>query len=456
MRGLLKAFFYLLLILVALAGALYIGDFVLDDPGFVIISYQGKAIRTSFAIFVIAMVLVLVIGYVLLRLLISTLTAHRAVGRWQRDRGRVRARKALWQGLVDLAAGDWERAERSLAHNARNSDMALLHYLGAARAAQAQSAIERRDAYLRLAHEVEPDARAAVGLTRAEMQLGQGQIEQARATLADLLEHEPGNRRALRMLYEILRQSGEWGALQGLMPRLRKRGVLDSAELGTLEQQVYRGLLAAPDSDPTGMWNQIPRRYRTEPAFLLSYVEGLVAEDRIADAEQALRKAIKRNFDEALVRRYGTLQAADAGEQLRAAETWLGRYGEEPTLLVALGRLSMRQELWGKARGYFAKAVEQEPDAEVYALLVECLNQLGEHEAAGACSQQALARLVAADRGVAPWTPAGAAAPAEPAQPDDAVIEAQAEVTEAEVAGATADAGADTPAEPDPPAARSN
>lgn len=393
MKIVLKTLLYLLLVLGALIASLYIGNFLVNDPGEVIISYSGQAVSITFAKFVILLLFLFLATYIVLRLLLRLLNSPKAWRRWRRGRRRGRARKALWRGLVDLAAGDWERAERSLIGHAADSDMALLHYLGAARAAQAQGAVERRDAYLRLAREVEPDARAAVGLSRAEMQLGQGQVEQARATLTELLEQEPGNRRALRLLYEILRQSEAWNDLMPLLPRLRRRQVLAEDELETIARRAYQGLLEGPQSRAEEIWQQVPRRYRKDPGFLLSYCDALVREQRIGEAEALLRNYLDRHWDAALATRYGQLEPADPGAQLRRAEAWLASHGEQPALLVTLGRLCMRQQLWGKARGYFEQALEREPSPEVYALLVETLNQSGEPEAAGACAQAALARL---------------------------------------------------------------
>ena len=82
-------------------------------------------------------------------------------------------------------------SEKNLMRHATDSEMPLITYVAAARAAQLQGEHERRDAHLRRAFEQIPEAHVAVLLTQAELQIAHKQHEQALATLRRLQEVDP-------------------------------------------------------------------------------------------------------------------------------------------------------------------------------------------------------------------------------------------------------------------------
>lgn len=79
--------------------------------------------------------------------------------------------------------------------------------------------------------------------------------------------------------------------------------------------------------------------------------------------------------------------------QLVIAGAWLKMYGQQPELLLTLGRLCMRVQLWGKARDYFEKCLALGPDAEASLEYGKLLEQLDEPNAAMQKYRDGLARL---------------------------------------------------------------
>jgi HemY protein len=69
------------------------------------------------------------------------------------------------------------------------------------------------------------------------------------------------------------------------------------------------------------------------------------------------------------VTHYGLVQGQKPSEQLINAENWLKQKPNNPILLLALGRLSLRNELWGKALEYFEDSHRLLPRSESYAEL---------------------------------------------------------------------------------------
>jgi HemY protein len=176
----------LVIVLALIVGALA-AHLTLVDNGYVLINFQGYIFETTVPI----LVLLLVLGYLIVRILVEVWRAPRRLGEaWARVRINYAGRQAT-KGYIALAEGKLARGERLLTRGARLSETPLLNYLAAARAAQMQGDRERRDGWLRLACEQEPAAQDAVLLTQAELQLEDGQYAEALASLNRVRERHP-------------------------------------------------------------------------------------------------------------------------------------------------------------------------------------------------------------------------------------------------------------------------
>lgn len=390
--------------LVVLLAAVSVGLVAREDPGYVVIGYGPWTVETTLALVVVALLTGFLILYYLIRITANTWLVPRRVRQWSQHRRLSRSRKLLTHGLIELAEGHWPEAERSLLKYAAHSETPLLNYLAAARAAQEQGAHDRRDNYLLMAHQSMPAADVAVGLTQAELQLSHSQMEQALATLMHLRSIAPKHAYVLKMLMDLYIKLQDWEHLIEILPELRKRKVLAQSESDTMEVKAYAELLgsAARSADAEAVhdvWNRVPSRLRFDKGVLYTYLQILV---RRADGERAeplLREAIKHNWDEYLVYLYGVVEGADAVRQLEQAERWLKLHGKSPMLFMSLGGLSMRNQLWGKARGYLEASIEIAPRAEAYRLLGKLLEQTEEKGAALECYRKALELTAEARRG---------------------------------------------------------
>ncbi len=386
----------LLVLIVVVSGALL----ALRDTGYVLIRYGTLSLESSLTLAVLVILVGFVLLYYLLRSIIGMLGLPRRLRDWRQRRQALRARLSLQRGMIELAEGHWEKAEKTL-QKARHVDMPLLNYLGAARAAQQLGAHERRDEYLKLAHQSMPSADVAVGLAQAELQIAHHQLEQALATLTRLHGIAPKHGYVLKLLMRLYRELRDWERLRVLLPELRKRGVGSNAELDEIETETHLALLeqSAQARDLAALqltWNRIAKPVREQERMLCSYARHLIALEANAAAEPLIRDALKRRWSEELVYLYGTLAGPDPARQLANAEAWLKTQGKNPILLLTLGRLSKRNHLWGKARAYLEASLGIRPRAETYHELGGLLEQLKDKEAALQCYRKGM-QLIATD-----------------------------------------------------------
>jgi HemY protein len=353
-----RFFVKLLILVIVILGAVLL---VRDDPGAVLLRYRGWEIETSLAAALAALILFTVALYYLVRFLRGILRMPSAMQRQSQNRRYGKARRQLNQGLIDLAEGRFEQAENHLMRLVDYSDSPLVHYLAAARAAQLQGKHDARDNYLSAAHEANPDAELAIGVTQAELQLAHQQTEQALATLSHLHSIAPRHDYVTMLLARAYFELEDWSALVKILPDVRRKKLVKEKRLREMELAGYCGALenaAGSQSDFEKAWGGLPRSLQADTAMMRFYLDMLARQRWYSNsAEQLLLKSLDRQWDDALIEVYGRFEAGDANAQLARAEKWLDDFGHNENLLLALGRISMRARLWGKAQGYFEASI---------------------------------------------------------------------------------------------------
>ncbi|MEE4463935.1 heme biosynthesis HemY N-terminal domain-containing protein, partial [Azotobacter chroococcum] len=147
-----------LLLLAVIAGAVLLGMAIAEHPGYVLFAYKGYRFESSLWVFL-GLLMVLGVAFFVLRWAVGLVAASAGVVLpWsQRNRNR-RARQAALHGQRDLAEGNWEQALRQLGRAAASDQQPLVHYLGAARAANELGEYAQSDDLLNQAREREPKA----------------------------------------------------------------------------------------------------------------------------------------------------------------------------------------------------------------------------------------------------------------------------------------------------------
>ncbi len=369
--------------------------FIAPDPGYVLINFRGFAFESS----VPSLILMMILIYVLIRGIVYLFRAPRKFGQAVSAQRQQRARRKLNRGLIEMAEGNWKKGETMLAQGAKSGDMPLLNYLNAAKAAQLQGEHERRDNWLMLAYEQEPDASTAVLLTQAELQMAHEQYEEALATLRKVEDSNPKHTHAKVMMGTIYEKLGDWDSLYELLPLLRK--IKKSPAMNDITRLIASAsrhqLVAAGNYGDKGAvnktWNGLTLAARKETDLVSCYARALCDCDDHNNAEQVVKKAMGAQWSAELATLYGNIETDAPKKQLAVAESWLQSRGDDSSLLIACARLAMRSELWGKARSYLESSLSIDPKPLAYQLYGELLTQLGETDSAAAAFRQGLALM---------------------------------------------------------------
>jgi HemY protein len=368
-------------------GSILLGWKIAEDPGFAFFSWKQWSAQMPLWFAVLALIIIFYLGYLIINLLNGVDFSVYRWKNWRQYRRKYQSYSKTNRGLVELIEGNWPQAEYLVLAGISQSDAPLINYLAAAKAANERGEYEKRDAFLRKAQEIAPHSTVAIGLTQANLQMSHGEIEQAHATLNHLRAIAPKQKAVLKMLERVYVHLADWQALLNLLPTLRKQKMLTPDDAVNFEKRIYGEMLNNPinnsETDIQRSWEVIPKKMRLDPAVLASYVKQMLRYPHHAEElETLLASAIKKNWDTELVKLYGLVPAADPVKQLAKAEKWLHENPNNPVLLLTLGRLCMRCQLWGKAKSYLESSLKLTPFTETYAEYGRLLEQLGDQHAA--------------------------------------------------------------------------
>lgn len=299
-----------------------------------------------------------------------------------------------------MSEGRFESAEKVLLKQVDNSDTSLLNYLMAARAAQQLGEYDRRDEYLRLAHETTPSADIAISLTQAELQLSHQQYEQAMATLNHLVSVSPKHGYVKKLLARSYRQLEDWDSLSKVLTDVKKMKVMTEEQYKQQELEAYTGMLKnsikqQDEVKTEAIWKKLPRYLKSEPELLEYYALYCHKQKKDDAAEVIIRKYLSEYWTDTLALLYSELNVSEPKKQLQTAETWLHNHPRNAVLLLVLGKLCMKCQLWGKARGYLESSIGVKPLAEAHLKLAKLLeDKMDEPEEAQKIYQQGLLAAV--------------------------------------------------------------
>lgn len=362
--------------LIFLIGAVYIALLAKEDPGYALLSHGDWSVEGTLVLLITALSLLIGSILFLVYLVVKSIKFPGKLGNWNHNRKTVKAIKSCNKGFIELAEGNWREAENHLRKSANGSGMPILNYLAAARAAQEDGSQHRRDNYLLQAHKSDPQADIAIGLTQAELQIKDGQAEQALATLMHLRHVAPKHKQVLKMLFRVYQKLNSWKDLESLLPELRKNNIFEYNVLSQYEQSLSKQLMSQAiknknQGELNAIWNRLPKATRAEPEMIYFYCQLLLS---VGEQEMALnltREGIKHHWHSSLILLYGLAQEQDAIKQLETAESWLSDNGRSAELLLTLGRLSINNQLWGKARDYLSESIAVTPSTEAFRVLGE-------------------------------------------------------------------------------------
>ncbi|ARB92450.1 heme biosynthesis HemY N-terminal domain-containing protein [Legionella longbeachae] len=364
-----------------LLAAVILGIQLNKDPGYVLIAINHWTIETTVWVAIFTLILLFMIVYLFLGICQKISLTPSKLTRWHARKRFRKAQAITRKGLIEYSEGNWVKAKNHLIQGLPNSDTPLLNYLTAARAAQKMGDNQLRDDYLREAQQSMPEAKIAVELTQAELQLSNHQWEQALATLKHLHTIAPRHPYVLMLMMRLYQEIRDWPQLITLLPDLKKYKVINQQEFEQIQYDTYlqrlRDLAKQNQSSAVNSFFQsIPKTIVNNPEVIAEYTRFLLKNNEFTTAKNLVYRTLRKDFNPRLIELYAMLPADE--HQLTFAESLLKKKPHSAALYLCLGQLCIKLQLWGKAKYYLEKSNEIEPTPLAYEAKGTLHEKLGE------------------------------------------------------------------------------
>ncbi|HVT62329.1 MAG TPA: heme biosynthesis HemY N-terminal domain-containing protein [Legionellaceae bacterium] len=375
----------IIVIFLLLLGSIIVGTWINHDPGYVLISIHHWTIEASFWVACVAVILLALILHFLLALLKNILHIPERWRNWRLHRRLNQAQRKTRKGLIEFSEGHWQAAKKYLIAGASNTDLPLVNYLNAARAAEALGDVALRDQYLHQAQEAVPDATIAIELTQAELQLEHQQWEEAKTTLHALQIISPDHPYVLKLLLRLYQSTHNWSELATLLPKLKSNKITDEKEIEDMKRHTYVHLLQTyiernEHTEIDQFILNLPKHFKQDAEILTIYTRYLLKQHQDKKAEGLIRDYLKSYRYEPLLEIYSTISSEYTRTDL--IEQLLQKSPDDAILHFCLGKILIGKQLWGQAKAHLETSIHINPTSDAYHALGHLLEILQDSNAA--------------------------------------------------------------------------
>jgi HemY protein len=358
---------------------------LLNSTGYVVIFSGRHRIELSLNLLVLGIIGGYLAFYAAARLVATLVAIPARVRAYREERARSRHRQSLSDALLAFFQGRYASAEKSAAAALLGDETKGVAAIIAARSAHELGRFNERERFLDEAKGAAPDVDQARLTTLADLLVSQGRHEEALAVLKDLSARDARNLRLLRLRLQAEQALRLWDPVLDTVDALARLGGIGPAEAATARRAAHLGNLSRDSQDSeklTAYWKQLPTEMRNDAIVAATAARHHLALGNTAPAQGILEQALEREWNPALVALYGEAAGEDALPQIERAEKWLRAHARDPALLLALGKLCLRQGLWGKAQSYIEASIALEPTRDGHMTLAALMERIGKHQEA--------------------------------------------------------------------------
>ncbi|MBL8524398.1 MAG: hypothetical protein JNN20_11975 [Betaproteobacteria bacterium] len=374
--------------LLALAGlAVAIALAGRHGSGYVVFVVPPYRIETSVMMFVIMALALFGLAYGLIRLGITTYGLPRHLKKRKAELERAKSRDAVFASLELLFSGRFrdaeEKARTAMQHDDTRDLAAALAAWAAYEGGNSGAAVPYLD---RIGGEKSVNMRDA---SKAYMLLADGRAQEALALLKTLAENDPKNPGVLKMKVEAEVAEKAWDDVLATLSPLARSGLLPEGAAQQIRLNAQMNLIKAKPANRetiVAAWEALDSESRYDAAMAVTVAKRLIGLGCGDDARKIIEETIDKRgadgWESSLAAVYADCKGESTLAQIERAEKWLRLHARDAVLLATLGKLCMRQALWGKAQSYLEASVALQPTLDAHMTLARLMEQIGKRDEA--------------------------------------------------------------------------
>lgn len=349
-----------------------------NSASYVVLVYPPYRVELSLNLLIAMLSAAFFLSYGVLRLAIHTWRLPAYVRAFRQEQHREKGRQAMMDGLKAFFEGRFVKAEKFASSAMELQESPAINAALAARAAHELRAYPRRDEYLLRAERLAPDEPLVRLITQAELLIEQRQHQSALNVLKTVHELAPKHLTAMKLELKAQQQAKNWDQVISLVTQLEKRGALEATQAEQLKINAHLENLKRYAQDSQSLkeyWLKIPAEERLISKIAQAAARYFIALDGCQIALEIIEQSLDKQWDSDLIKLYGLCLGKDVVKQIDRAEKWLPSHTHDAALLLTLGSLCTRQELWGKAQNYLEASLAVEPSSEAHIALAKQLEK---------------------------------------------------------------------------------
>jgi HemY protein len=355
--------------------------------GYVVMVIPPWRIEMSVMMFALLLAGGFTFAYLAIRLAVKTYGLRQYVQKMRAENAKARARDAMFSSLQLLFSGRFRDAEdkaRTAMEHADTRDLAAaLAAWAAYEGGNSGAAVPYLD---KIAGGDSANMRDA---SKAYMLLADGRAPEALALLKSLAESDPQNPGVLKMKVEAEVAEKAWDEVLATLSPLARSGMLPASAAQQIRLNAQINLIKSKPANPSVIieaWRALPAESRYDSTMASVVAKRLIGLGCGDEARGVVEDAIDRlgvsGWDSALAAVYADCKGNSALLQIERAEKWLIQHPRDALLLATLGKLCMRQALWGKAQSYLEASVALAPTLDAHMTLARLMEQMGKRDEA--------------------------------------------------------------------------
>lgn len=378
--------------LLAIGGAI-LGQWIAQEPGYILISFRGLSIETTLWVGVFVAVCVLLVLWLVYAALKFGVLLPKRIRYGVRNRKNINSRNQIRRSLLKLISGNYTsitESSKSMFSDNDSVEMMLIN-------AQAFLKNKNYDKLIETCKQIQSDIDAkkesADGLTKnqtnkvtailmAQAYKQQGKHARALKLLQPYIGDAKNENFMLEVLLGIYLEDKRWQDLGNLLSKSSSKQQQDNSK--------YLITFFTNASDLSGinkLWSSLDSSVKGKPEITAAYATALGRNNKESDALEFLQSQMNKKYDGLLAHAYKSIKSNAPLQQLKFLEDFVKSKPRDKDLLSALAKLSMDNRMQAKARSYYEQLLQGNPDASLedrvnYAKILEDSNNTNDKQKA--------------------------------------------------------------------------